>query len=228
MNSNLTNQPSPMTAIFQHHSPAPDRAPETSGVVIHWASVKIDVRDYAPLLTEAGFAFANQSGKHPMNHALQKTQATNTYARSSLISLTLTAIITTLHHAYGLGTYMLTPGAVIILLPSLLMLWYKRAGNKVALWAYGLLNAFVILGLGFGDGFLNHTVLFSKTLAYNILLPLHGGDPKTVEKVFSLLPPAPVDIFLESTGVLMFIVSLFALYFAYKFMQGAWKNDTLR
>ncbi len=163
-----------------------------------------------------------------MNNPLQKTQATNTYARSSLISLTLTGIITTLHHAYGLGAYLLISGAVIILLPSLLMLWFKRAGNKVALWAYGLLNAFVIVGLGFGDGFLDHTVRFSKALAYNVLLPLHGGDPKTVEKVFSLLPPAPVDVFLESTGVLTFIVSLFALYFAYKFIKGTWKNDALK
>ena len=91
-----------------------------------------------------------------------------------------------------------------------------------------MLNAVVIVGLGFGDGFLDHTVRFSKTLAYNVLLPLHGGDPKTVEKVFSLLPPAPVDVFLESTGVLTFIVSLFALYFAYKFIKGTWKNDTLK
>lgn len=160
-----------------------------------------------------------------MNHPLQKTQATNTYARSSLVSITLTAIITTLHQAYELGAYLLIPGAVMILLPSLLMLWFKRAGNKVALWAYGLLNAIVILGLGFGDGFLDHTVLFSKSLAYNILLPLHGGDPKTVENVFSLLPPAPVDVFLESTGVLTFILSLFALYFGYKFIKGTWKNS---
>ena len=58
-----------------------------------------------------------------MNQPLQKTQATNTYARSSLVSLTLTAIITTLHQAYELGAYLLIPGAVLILLPSLLMLW---------------------------------------------------------------------------------------------------------
>ncbi len=163
-----------------------------------------------------------------MNHSLQKTQATNTYARSSLVSITLTAIITTLHHAHGVGAYLLIPGAVMILLPSLLMPWFKRTGNKVVLWAYGLMNAFIILGLGFGDGFLDHTVRFSKALAYNVLLPLHGGDPKTVEKVFSLLPPAPVDVFLESTGVLTFIVSLFALYFGYKFIQGTRKNDTLK
>ncbi len=154
--------------------------------------------------------------------------AAHKYGRSSLISITLTAIITTLHQAYELGAYRLIPGVAIILLPSLLILWFKRAGNKVALWAYGLLNAVVIVGLGFGDGFLDHTVRFSKALAYNVLLPLHGGDPKTVEKVFSLLPPAPVDVFLESTGVLTFIVSLFALYFAYKFIQGTWKNDTLK
>ena len=157
-----------------------------------------------------------------------KNPIENKNATLSLVSITLTGIIATLHHVYRLGFHLLVPGAAIILLPYLLMLWFKRAGNKAALWAYGLLNAFVILGLGFVDGFLDHTVLFSQTLAYNILLPLHGGDPETVEKVFSLLPPAPVDAFLESTGVLTFIVSLFALYYGYKFIKGTWKNDTLK
>ena len=157
-----------------------------------------------------------------------KNPIVNKYATLSLVSITLTGIIATLHYVYKLGFSLLLPGAVILLLPYLLMLWFKRLGNKAALWAYGLLNAFVILGLGFVDGFLDHTVLFGKTLAYNILLPLHGGDPKTVEKVFSLLPPAPVDVFLESTGVLTFIVSLFALYYGYKFIQGNWKNEKLK
>jgi len=163
-----------------------------------------------------------------MNNQIQKTKEINTYANISLISITLTGIIATLHYVYKLGFSLLIPGAVIILLPYLLMLWFKRSGNKAALWAYGLLNAFVIVAFGFVDGFLDHTVLFSKTLAYNVLLPLHGGDPKVVEQYFSLLPPAPVDVFLESTGVLTFIVSLFALYFVYKFIKGAWKNDTLK
>jgi hypothetical protein len=57
---------------------------------------------------------------------------------------------------------------------------------------------------------------------------LHGGDPEVVERVFSLLPPASVDIFYESTGVLTFIVSLFASYYGYKFIQGTWKNDKLK
>ena len=158
-----------------------------------------------------------------------KNPIVNKYATLSLVSITLTGIIATLHYVYKLGFSLLIPGAVILLLPYLLMLWFKRSGNnKAALWAYGLLNAFVILGLGFVDGFLDHTVLFGKTLAYNILLPLHGGDPKTVEKVFSLLPPAPVDAFLESSGVLTFIVSLFALYYGFKFIQGNWKNEKLK
>ena len=157
-----------------------------------------------------------------------KNPIVNKYATLSLVSITLTGIIATLHYVYKLGYSLLIPGAVILLLPYLLMMWFKRLGNKAALWAYGLLNAFVILGLGFVDGFLDHTVLFGKTLAYNILLPLHGGDPKTVEKVFSLLPPAPVDVFLESSGVLTFIVSLFALYYGYKFIQGNWKNEKLK
>ena len=160
-----------------------------------------------------------------MNNPLQKTQATNTYANLSLVSITLTGIIATIHYVYKMGFSLLIPGVLIILLPSLLMLWFKHAGNKVALWAYGVLNAFVIIGLGFVDGFLDHTMLFSKSLAYNILLPLHGGNPKVVEQIFSLLPPAPVDVFFESTGILTFIVSLFALYFGYKFIKGTWKNS---
>ncbi|MEK7327167.1 MAG: hypothetical protein AAB217_18135, partial [Chloroflexota bacterium] len=71
-----------------------------------------------------------------MDISIQTTQATNTYARSSLVSFTLTGIITTLHHAHALGPQLLIPGAAIILLPSLLMLWFKRSGNKAALWTY--------------------------------------------------------------------------------------------
>jgi hypothetical protein len=163
-----------------------------------------------------------------MNTSMQQTKEIPTYATRSLVSMTLTGIITTLHHVYRLGFHLLVPGAAIILLPFLLMLWFKRAGNKAALWAYGLLIAFVIAGLGFVDGFLNHTVPFSKTVAYNVLLPLHGGDPEVVERVFSLLPPASVDILYESTGVLTFIVSLFASYYGYKFIQGTWKHDKLK
>ncbi len=163
-----------------------------------------------------------------MNNTLQKTKEINNYGHMSLISITLMGIIATLHYVYSLGFYLLVPGGIATLLPHLVMLWFKRTGNKAALWAYGLLNALAIVALGFVDGFLDHTVLFGKTLAYNVLLPLHGGDPETVEKVFSLLPPAPVDVFLESTGVLTFIASLFALYFGYKFIQGTWKNDTLK
>jgi len=125
-------------------------------------------------------------------------------------------MITTIHHIYELGFGMLIPGLILIVLPYTLSLWFKRTGNKLSLWLYGLLNAFVIVGFGLADGLLNHTL---KTFGYNVLLSMHGGDVQLVKRIFSLSPPIVGDFFLESTGILTFIASLFAAYFGYRFIQ---------
>ena len=42
---------------------------------------------------------------------------TTTYAKLSVISITLTAIITAVHHIYREGWVLLIPGALVVLLP---------------------------------------------------------------------------------------------------------------
>lgn len=145
-----------------------------------------------------------------------ENSAAHKYGNLSLVSVTFTAIVTTVHHVYELGAGLLIPGLIIIALPYTLSLWFKRTGNKLSLWLYGLLNVFVITGFGFVDGFLDHTL---KRFGYNVMLSMHGGDAQLVKRIFSLSPPVTGDFFLESTGILTFIASLFAAYFGYQFIQ---------
>lgn len=160
-----------------------------------------------------------------MNLSIPQPQVTHRYAILSVISLTLTAMLITLQGVYQFGLHLFIPGTAVMLLPYTLLFFWKRTHNQRFLWLYALLNALIIIPLGFGDGFLHHIPLLSKALAYNILLPLHGGNPKVVEQVFHLLPPAPMDTFNEITGALTFIISLFALYYGYQFIQGVRKNE---
>src|SRR2546430_10430079 len=93
---------------------------------------------------------------------------TTTYAKLSVISITVTAIITAVHHIYREGWVLLIPGALVVLLPLVLVRWFSASGSNIALSAYGVLNALIIVGLGIVDGFLDHVlnafiVLFAAT-----------------------------------------------------------------
>jgi len=141
----------------------------------------------------------------------------NVYARLSLVAITLTGFMTTLHHVYRLGLGVLIPFTVItLLLPYLLMRWYSRAANSVALWAYGLFNLLIFLWFGFIDGFLDH-VFKAVGLENTTFLP--GGEAEVVKTAFSLWSPEAGNFFYEGTGVITSIVSVFALYYAYRFIQ---------
>jgi hypothetical protein len=140
----------------------------------------------------------------------------NKYAKLSLISVTLTLMITSAHHIYELGPRLLilVPLLIMMLLPSVFMLWFKHTRHKVALLAYGLFNAFVITGFGITDGLLDHTF---KVVGSYIGASLPGGSEKVVG--FSFLSPIAGDFFFEGTGILTFIASMFVAYYGYKFIQ---------
>ncbi len=145
-----------------------------------------------------------------------KNLTDNKYARLSLISVTLTIVIATVHHIYQLGPRpsILTFFLIMLLLPSVLILWFKQTGHKVALLAYGLFNAFVIAGFGITDGLLNHTF---KVVGSYLGASLPGASEKVVG--FSFLSPAAGNFFFEGTGILAFIASLFVAYYGYKFIR---------
>jgi hypothetical protein len=138
------------------------------------------------------------------------------FATLSLVSITLTSIITDIHHIYRLGFAVLLPAALIVVLPYVLMRWYKHTGKKAALWAYGSLTSVIVVWFGVIDGFLDH-VLKALGLQNTTFLP--GGDAEVVKTVFSLWSPEAGNIFYEGSGILTFIASVFAVYYAIRFIQ---------
>jgi hypothetical protein len=145
-----------------------------------------------------------------------KIPSGNTYARLSLISITLTAIITSTHHVFRDGLGLLVPGAIIILLPIVLMRWFTQTGNKWPVWIYGLYNVLIIVQLGVIDGFLDHVL---KALGLSHLTFLPGGDAEVVQTVFSLWSPQAGNIFYEGTGILTFVGSVFATLYLFQFIR---------
>jgi hypothetical protein len=146
-----------------------------------------------------------------------KNPSGNMYARLSLISITLTAIITTTHHVFRDGLGLLVPGGILILLPVVLMRWFTQTGNKWPVWIYGLYNVLIIVQLGMIDGFLDHVL---KALGLSHLTFLPGGDAEVVQTVFSLWSPQAGNIFYEGTGILTFVGSVFATLYLFQFIRG--------
>lgn len=143
-------------------------------------------------------------------------QAPNKYASVSLISTIVTATLTCIHHSYEIGFYAVILVLLFIASPTLLMRWLRNTGNKGDLWAYGLLNAWLVLGLGLVDGLWNHTI---RPLGFQLhaLLSFHGGGTKVVEKTVEKAFEG--NFIYEGTGILTFVASMFAAYYAYKFIR---------
>lgn len=146
-----------------------------------------------------------------------KMSVTSTYAKLSVITITVTAIITSVHHIYREGWMLLIPAALIVLLPYVLMRWFGASGSNFALSAYGLLNALIIVGLGIVDGFLDHVVNAFITL-YSAT---SGEAADRLDRAFRVLPQTPLvgDALYELTGILTFIGSMIAAYYWYRFMR---------
>jgi hypothetical protein len=56
----------------------------------------------------------------------------------ALISLTVTAVVTSVHHVYRLGIEVLAPAVVISVLPYLIMRWYRSSESRPALGSYSV------------------------------------------------------------------------------------------
>jgi hypothetical protein len=139
-------------------------------------------------------------------------QEHNKYESLSLMSTILTATFSSIHHAYEIGFHAIILVVLFIVAPILLIRWIRNTDNKGALLIYGLLNAWLVVGLGLVDGLWNHILkpLSSQLQAFTAF---HGGDTKTVENI------AEGSFMYQATGVLTFIASIFAAYYSYKFIQ---------
>src|SRR2546428_7940072 len=72
----------------------------------------------------------------------------HTYARRSLLSVTVTAALITVNHLYPLGTRALGLGAVLVVLPTTLLWWFRTTRSRVAFAGYLLMNLWIAVGFG--------------------------------------------------------------------------------
>jgi hypothetical protein len=157
-----------------------------------------------------------------MNNSMQDMHKTLTFAKLSLLSITLAGLFTSVHHLYRFGFGFFIPAIIIIFLPYVLFRWFKHTRNKIVLSAYGLFNLFVIFWLGLIDGGLDHAL---RVFNNYVLAPLYDGVPP-LKLDFRMLPPTKLagNFFYEITGILCFVASLFATYYLNKFLRD--KNRT--
>lgn len=147
------------------------------------------------------------------------SKAFSKYASLSLVSTIVTATFAAIHHTYEIGVHAVFLAVIFMALPALLMRWFKKTEKKSPLWIYGLLNTWLVVGFGLVDGLWNH-ILSPLGLNLHALMSLHGGGSPTVDKAIE------GNFIYDATGVLTFIASMFAAYYAYKFIQTVRQAET--
>jgi ABC-type branched-subunit amino acid transport system substrate-binding protein len=120
--------------------------------------------------------------------------------RASVTAVALTAVVITVNHVFTLGSGAFVLGAVLLAVPPALWIWFRRTGNMWALAAYGVMNAWIVVGFGVIKGL------------WDITLPIFAG---TLLSSMSTAYPKPVfsAFWVEISGVAMFLASLFVLYY---------------
>src|SRR2546427_10364569 len=130
-------------------------------------------------------------------------------ARRSLLSIGVTAALITINHLPVLGPKAFGLGAVLIVAPTLLLWWFKRTRSNVAFAGYLVMNLWVVIGFGVLKG------LWKSTL------PVFVG---TLLSAVSTSYPRPTlaPVWVEVSGVAMFIGSAFVAAFAYQLVRTRW------
>jgi len=135
------------------------------------------------------------------------------YGGLSLVSVMLTAVAITINHLYTLGTGAFVLGFLLLVVPAALWWWFRRTQSRLAFVGYLLMNAWIVVGFGLAKGFWDGVLrLFLGTF----LASRSSAFPK----------PAIGSAGFELSGLLMFVGSVFVLYFAYKFIQTMRASDT--
>jgi len=120
--------------------------------------------------------------------------------RASLISVLLTALAITVNHLFTLGSSALFLGAALVALACGLWVMSRRTTGQAARTGYLLVNAWIVIGFGLFKGL------------WDIVLPVFAGtwlastSPTYARPVFG-------PFWFEMSGVMMFIGSLFVLYY---------------
>lgn len=132
-------------------------------------------------------------------------------ARLSVLSVSLTAALASVSHAYDFGPPAFLAGALVISLLAALGLGYQRTGNRFVLVLYVLLSLWIVAGFGIVGGFWNNGVKLAACAIRGGPLP-----PSAAPWFTSLEPGSGVS---ETAGVLTFVASLAAAVFGYRFVR---------
>lgn len=134
------------------------------------------------------------------------TNATHNAARRSLFSVWAAAAAITANHLFTLGPRALGLGLFLAIVPTLLMLHYRRSRSQLTLGAYILMSLWIVVGFGLYKGL------------WKGVLRLFFG---TMLGQLSTTYPQPVvgPYLFEATGILMFIATLFVGYYAVQLLQ---------
>jgi branched-chain amino acid transport system substrate-binding protein len=134
--------------------------------------------------------------------------AIHTHARASLASVAFTAVMITANHSFALGPRAVILGAALLLIPTALLLRFRRTRSGVALLGYVVMNLWIVVGFGLYKGLWKGALrLFLGTL----LSSLSSSFPK----------PVVGGLVFEMSGLLMLIGSLFVLYNGVLFLREA-------
>jgi hypothetical protein len=130
---------------------------------------------------------------------------------ASLWSVSITVMLAAITHAYEFGSAAFVVAAVVIAILFVLSSHYRRAGNRLVLVVYGLLNLWVIGGFGLVGGLWNHAVKVAVSLANG------GALPVSLERCF--MSPDLGSATYEALGILTFGASMVAANFGYRFAR---------
>ena len=134
-------------------------------------------------------------------------------AAMSLLSVSLTAILAAITHAYEFGPAALVVGAIGVAVLAALSIGFRRTGNRVILGLYALLDLWIIGGFGIVGGFWNHAVKA-------VLVAVHAGTlPPSVATWF--IAPELGSVVYETLGILTFVTGLAAARDGYRFLRSA-------
>jgi ABC-type branched-subunit amino acid transport system substrate-binding protein len=135
-----------------------------------------------------------------------KENIMDTFARQSMVSVLLTALIITVNHFYSLGPRAFLLGAVLLTVPAALMWWFTITKSRVAFAGYMLMNLWIIVGFGLMKGLWKGIFrLFLGTL----LASLSPSFPR----------PTIGTYWFEASGILTFVGGLSVLYTAYRLIR---------
>ena len=120
-------------------------------------------------------------------------------ARRSLLSVLVTAGFVTVNHLYPLGAKALLLGALLAAGATALLWWFRNSRSSVAFAGYLLMNLWIVVGFGLLKGFWEDT------------LPVFIGS-LLASLSTSFARPTLAPVWVELSGITMFIGSLFVLY----------------